>query len=147
MAFNFENFQAQDTRLPDATAHKLLADAPMTEYRAALQMPQLPPGFPEKTLPTTPLMEDMRNYYEANNLFPPDKPWEKDWENDPRTLAWHYLSRHECLAGLTFGSDEEDIPKLEKASPGIVAKLDEILRHRRLTEGPPPGSACDPPTA
>jgi len=146
MAFQFENLQPADARSTDVTAHKLLADAPMTDFKALQQTPHLPPGFPNHELPTTPLMEDMRNYYESLNLFP-DKPWDKDWENDPRTLAWHYLSRHECLAGQMFGSDEEDIPKLEKASPGIVEKLNAILAERRASEGPPPGSQCDPPTA
>jgi hypothetical protein len=145
MPFQFENLQPADTHSTDITAHKLLADAPMTEFKGLKQASTLPPGFGNE-FPTTPLMEDMRNYYEALALFP-DKPWGADWENDPRTLAWHYLSRHECLAGQMFGSDDEDIPKLEKASPGIVEKLDAILAARRRTEGPPPGSECDPPTA
>jgi hypothetical protein len=83
-----------------------------------------------------------RNTAEVNRLFPDDHSGDF---NSPKSAAYRYLMNKECVDDYS-SSSANDAAILEKASPGILKKLDEIVREH-LKSGPAPGSHCDAPTS
>lgn len=66
-------------------------------------------------------------------------------DQPPAAAAYRYLMNKECVDDYSSSSDK-DATILQKASPGIIKKLDAIVRER-LKTGPAPGIHCDVPTS